>query len=357
MHFRSATPTDAPSIATLLNHAFAEDPLFCWLWPRHASYPHLGRDSWLRSIRSQLYLSRGSFVLVAVADASDEPRSDKRGTTSNNNDNDMTPNTRPEDPSDGHIVGVAIWRRSGTSAAARSWQSVNHHSSSLVSVLPPLRILESFLHNLQERYIYLLNLEAPAGDPFRMRAWDDETARGLDDIMKAREHWHMGMLGVDEKYRGRGIARKLVEFGLQNAEREGVPCMLVSAPGAKELYRKLGFRIVGWAPFDAEVVEVQEMQEARRKRGSWGWMPWARETRESGADEVENVISVRDTQAYALNTQGGGAVMVWDPEERFVESITRSVMRDGECAMEDGSVGVRRGERVSPLDVRWKEGI
>ena len=284
--------------------------------------------------------------MVAVVDASDEPEND--GSTSINS---------YEDPADGHIVGMASWKRSGTSVTARSWQSVTHQSNSLMSILPPLRMLESFLLNLQERYIYLLNLEARAGDPYRIRAWDEDTARGLHDVVKAKEHWHMGLLGVDEKYRGRGIARKLVDFGMQNARREGVPCTLVSAPEAKELYRKLGFGIVGWAPFDTEDVEIREMKEARRQTGWWASIPWARDAKGNGAGEVKDEIDVRDTQAYKLNTQGGGAIMVWDPEERFVERITGGVTRDGEIALADGSVGVRRGERFGQLDVRWREGV
>ena len=42
--------------------------------------------------------------------------------------------------------------------------------------------------------------------------------------------------------KGKGIASKLVEWGLSKAEEVGLPAYLESSPAAVGLYRRLGFK-------------------------------------------------------------------------------------------------------------------
>lgn len=55
------------------------------------------------------------------------------------------------------------------------------------------------------------------------------------------ESWYLEFLAVDPQYQGQGHGRKLVEWGLDLAEKEGVCASVLSADGKEEFYRKCGF--------------------------------------------------------------------------------------------------------------------
>lgn len=72
-----------------------------------------------------------------------------------------------------------------------------------------------------------------------------------DGYKKPDEFWGILDLGVDPKYQRRGIARLLLQWGLERAEREGLPVHLSATPDGASLYSSLGFRSVGkwkWRP-------------------------------------------------------------------------------------------------------------
>lgn len=51
----------------------------------------------------------------------------------------------------------------------------------------------------------------------------------------------MTFVGTDPKYQGQGAATMLIRWGLERAEKEGVPVYLESTLNAVSLYEKLGF--------------------------------------------------------------------------------------------------------------------
>lgn len=68
---------------------------------------------------------------------------------------------------------------------------------------------------------------------------------------KPDEYWGILDLGVDPRYQRRGVARSLLRWGLDQAEREGLPVHLSATPAGASLYSRLGFRSVGkwkWRP-------------------------------------------------------------------------------------------------------------
>lgn len=72
-----------------------------------------------------------------------------------------------------------------------------------------------------------------------------------DGYKKPDEYWGILDLGVDPKYQRRGIARSLLQWGLERAEKEGLPVHLSATPDGASLYKSLGFRGVGkwkWRP-------------------------------------------------------------------------------------------------------------
>ena len=49
------------------------------------------------------------------------------------------------------------------------------------------------------------------------------------------------ILGVHPSYQGRGLASKLLKWGLWRADEDGIEVYLSSSPGGKPLYDKNGF--------------------------------------------------------------------------------------------------------------------
>ncbi|UNI18580.1 hypothetical protein JDV02_004838 [Purpureocillium takamizusanense] len=56
-----------------------------------------------------------------------------------------------------------------------------------------------------------------------------------------RPHWYLDMVGVRREVMGRGAARQLLDWGLQRAARDGVPCFVESTGDARAFYERFGF--------------------------------------------------------------------------------------------------------------------
>lgn len=57
-------------------------------------------------------------------------------------------------------------------------------------------------------------------------------------------HWYLDMVGVRQEAMGKGAARQLMEWGLERAGREGVPCFVESTGDAQAFYERFRFREV-----------------------------------------------------------------------------------------------------------------
>lgn len=58
---------------------------------------------------------------------------------------------------------------------------------------------------------------------------------------KRAESWYLEGLAVRPDFQGRNVGRKLVQWGLEQAEAEGICALVVSALGKDEFYTKCGF--------------------------------------------------------------------------------------------------------------------
>ncbi|WPH03335.1 Hypothetical protein R9X50_00621200 [Acrodontium crateriforme] len=60
--------------------------------------------------------------------------------------------------------------------------------------------------------------------------------------------WYLGTLAVDEDYRRQGIATLLMEWGIQQAEKDGLPLYLEATPMGALFYPSLGFEAIKVIP-------------------------------------------------------------------------------------------------------------
>ncbi|KAJ5118057.1 uncharacterized protein N7443_003261 [Penicillium atrosanguineum] len=72
------------------------------------------------------------------------------------------------------------------------------------------------------------------------------------ELMGTRRHYYLEILAVDPAYQGRGLASKLLKWGLARADEEGVEVYLSSSPEGRKVYEKYGFESRhAFSPFPA----------------------------------------------------------------------------------------------------------
>jgi ribosomal protein S18 acetylase RimI-like enzyme len=97
-----------------------------------------------------------------------------------------------------------------------------------------------------------------------------EVVSGLQQAEKLypAERWRLCWLAVSPKCQRTGIGRRLVQWGLDRCEEEGIPAVLESSIPGKPLYEKMGFREIGWASYDkgrrSQPVMLRPVEETKK---------------------------------------------------------------------------------------------
>ncbi|KAJ6084915.1 hypothetical protein N7499_004544 [Penicillium canescens] len=86
----------------------------------------------------------------------------------------------------------------------------------------------------------------------------DRFFSGMEELhgkwMGDRPHYYLDMLAVHPSHQGRGLASKLLKWGLAHADEEGVEVYLSSSPEGKPVYEKYGFQgLESFSPFPGYV--------------------------------------------------------------------------------------------------------
>ena len=91
------------------------------------------------------------------------------------------------------------------------------------------------------------------------------------ESVKEKGYLYMAILAVDPNFQRMGVGHRLLQWGLEKADREGLECFIEASPEGKGLYEKFGWREVGFT----DVV-------LRR----WGWKV------EEGEEEFSRTFSM-----------------------------------------------------------------
>lgn len=223
MHLRPTTAADIPRCATILDAAFEPDELWNFLTPDRAKHPLLWRQHVLKNQHGKHY-QPNAWGFVCVADA----------------DDDFAPA--------GEILGFSRWMRraSKEDAAADPW-------TRRMSVAERF---EGWLRWAEVKWEATLRTN-PAFSWTRQDAFMKVIAKSTGFApVRAATHWYLDNLSVAPEYQRRGVARMLVQDGLQRAQSETeeraavgkapVPVALIGSVMGLHLYRNLGFKVVGW---------------------------------------------------------------------------------------------------------------
>ncbi|KAL9043786.1 MAG: hypothetical protein Q9214_003039, partial [Letrouitia sp. 1 TL-2023] len=206
---RSARRTDTPSTATLSVAAFAHDELYCYLNPHKRRFPDHFRDYFLR--RYKLRLADPTFhFLVAELEAGDE------GYVREGGDGD-------------NVVAYAIWTRKSLNP------SLSLDGVAAIRRQTWAEWVEWMLLRANEAYIHAFRLDRALSyaNFHRIMGPMAPSPFASDPYAPIPERWHLSNLAVAPAFQGRGIASRLMDWGLDIARREGVPVTLTASQKAE----------------------------------------------------------------------------------------------------------------------------
>ncbi|CZR40274.1 uncharacterized protein FPRO_05174 [Fusarium proliferatum ET1] len=189
--------------------AFMEDDLFCAMVPGRHEHPEAARSMWRMTLVEE-YGRKGSVLLAA--------------------------RLQGENGEVGDFVACAVWCRCGNSDLARSWQGDNWNKR--------IARIEAACTMF---YCFSLRQAGPG------IALDACIAAGAAAEQAYKfypdERWRLSLLATSPKCQRTGIGKRLVQWGLDRCEEEGVPATLESSVSGRPLYEKMGFREVGIVSF------------------------------------------------------------------------------------------------------------
>lgn len=91
------------------------------------------------------------------------------------------------------------------------------------------------------------------GDPKLAVVFFRELAARHAEIMGQRRHWYLEIIVTRGDYQGRGAGGMMMQWGVQEADKDGVESYLDATPEGKPLYERFGFESVDeWPFFDDE---------------------------------------------------------------------------------------------------------
>lgn len=83
------------------------------------------------------------------------------------------------------------------------------------------------------------------GDPELAVSFFGRFAEKHREVMGDRRHWFLELVATDRKAGGKGAASKLLQWGLDKANEDGLPAYLEATQAGEPIYeRKFGFRAV-----------------------------------------------------------------------------------------------------------------
>jgi len=272
MHLRPTTAADIPRCTTIHDAAYEGNELSDFLAPDRAKYPLSWRQHAL-SVQRNKYYQPNTWSFVCVADANDDFANE------------------------GEILGYVRWARcvSKEDAADDPWTRRR---------MSMLERTDSWL-----RWAELKWEETLRANPAVSRARRDAFMRSVSKStgfapLYGATYWYLDSLAVAPRYQRRGVARRLVDWGLQRAKTETeervaigkapLPVALISTAPGLHLYRSLNFKVVGWE--DDSFLEVSADGGSNMVWDSTGyWIQDVEYEPPMKRDVVEAVYAVRDT--------------------------------------------------------------
>ena len=247
MHLRPYRPTDLSTIADIVSICNVDDTSSRYMtkdiFDSWLSY----RQVTLRWLRNTI-ASPGAIAFVIETEDGDTPTVQQIGKL-------FPP---------GQVIGCAIWTRSGSSPTAEHWQRPN--STWLMTLEQRLFAAEGLL------YEYI-----PRTNP----TWDVVHNRQIAPILHEpwdpsifAESWELNVLYIDVDWQRQGAGSSLIQWGLEQGQKEHVPVVVSSSPRGIGAYEKKGFRRFKRLNFDQYFISPEPgiwklVWEPKARAGNW----------------------------------------------------------------------------------------
>ncbi|KAF2732924.1 hypothetical protein EJ04DRAFT_513568 [Polyplosphaeria fusca] len=209
MPIREANFFEIPAIGSICSAAFFEEDLFGrTMHPHRHKYPEDFTFFWQGMVRKNWTDWRKRMLVACTKD-------------------EMTGKEK--------LVGMAIWHRQGE--GGKKMELASYDPRKLITPLAKqANTLTSHLY--PNRAADLANLDIlERGFPFCMHHW----ASKPDEPFSRSENWYLSLLAVHPDHQGEGFGRELVEWGIKEADNEGVCASVMSSYGTDPFYLKHGF--------------------------------------------------------------------------------------------------------------------
>ncbi|KAI0130554.1 acyl-CoA N-acyltransferase [Xylariales sp. AK1849] len=93
-----------------------------------------------------------------------------------------------------------------------------------------------------------------------------DLSRWEDEHLKGKKHVVLQALFTDPGYQGRGIGSKLVQWVVDRADAQGLPCWAHASPAGSSLYARAGFQVLGSNEYDLD----EYAPGGKEANGDWG---------------------------------------------------------------------------------------
>ncbi|CDZ96455.1 GNAT domain [Phaffia rhodozyma] len=93
-------------------------------------------------------------------------------------------------------------------------------------------------------------LDFEDGDGFDMSfidAFKKDIFEKRRDYFLGKPHWFLELIYVHSDHQGQGVGKALLQWGIDQAESQGVPIYLEATEPGRPVYEKNGFRVVTWS--------------------------------------------------------------------------------------------------------------
>lgn len=101
-------------------------------------------------------------------------------------------------------------------------------------------------------------------DPSLLNRFFAKMNRTREETMKAKSYWYLKLLCISPNHQRKGLGTKLLRWGVDKAEEQGIDAYLESSPMGKRAYLKAGFRVLG--------MDRVEAKNAKRGYVEWPYM-------------------------------------------------------------------------------------
>ncbi|KAJ9610695.1 hypothetical protein H2200_005472 [Cladophialophora chaetospira] len=186
----------------------------------------------------------------------------------------VAPGNSPNDEE--RVVGCVMYTRIGTSEVARKWQSSTDAQNGLSWSL------ERGLLWVEGKYKNVFTGVTPTKNPEHWKNVKSELDEEFpQDIIP--EMWLIDLLYIHPEWQRKGIARLLLQWGMERAREENVPLGVKGSPIGGLAYKACGFQSVGGTRFGGW---FDELEFGGVPHQFWLWEPegsqerWVERTKE-----------------------------------------------------------------------------